>query len=172
MSEDIVPYGNSESEVAALRLRLHHAEAQRDAFKAALSKAVMAVLAEAVDVQKEVNAAWSRAKAEAWHTEEADAALADLKAEADRLKADNERLTVLQSETLNERCKAEVERDYFCEFLKWAGQREKFAEWHAWRMQRTDAGPVASTTFVNVDPLLREAIASAQLTSLPKGGAS
>lgn len=144
MSEDTVPYGNSESEVAALRLRLHHAEAQRDAFKAALSKAVMSVLAEAVDVQKEVNAAWSRAKA--------DAELTNLQSEADRLKAEKERL--LQQVMHME---ATWPRDPHHGGKVYQMPVEQF----------TDTSP----TFVNVDPLLREAIASARLAQR-EGGAS
>ena len=161
MSEDTVPYGNSESEITRLRMQLHHAELQRDAFKAALSKAVMVVLAEAVDAQREAQKAWDNAQAEAdggkwkkWayaeHAEkkQAYADLANLKAEADRLKADNERLSQK------------------VQHLETTWPRDPH---HGGKIYQL---PVEQPTFVNVDPLLREAIASAQLTSLPKGGAS
>jgi hypothetical protein len=46
MSEDPTPYGNH-SEITELRLQLHREKSRADAFEAALSKAVMAVIREA-----------------------------------------------------------------------------------------------------------------------------
>lgn len=46
MSEDPTPYGNH-SEITELRLQLHREKSRADAFEAALSKAVLAVIKEA-----------------------------------------------------------------------------------------------------------------------------
>ena len=46
MSEDPTPYGNH-SEITELRLQLHREKSRADAFEAALSKAVLAVIKDA-----------------------------------------------------------------------------------------------------------------------------
>lgn len=90
MSEDIAPYGNSEPEITRLRMQLHHAEIQRDAFTLSLRKEVLKVAREAIaQAAKESEGTHAFLKAEvARLTGE----LTGLKSEADRLKAENERL--------------------------------------------------------------------------------
>ena len=107
------------SALTAARLEIAELRHRVAGLEAAMRKEIMAVLAETVDAHQESVEAWADAKAEAWHTKEADDALADLKAENDRLKA--------------------LVGD-FDDYLKHKGDKHAFDEWHAWRYQRSDGG--------------------------------
>lgn len=116
MSEDIAPYGNGESEVTRLRLLLSHAEMQRDAFKAALHKEVLAVgQAAAKEVSKRDD------EVELW-----------------KLRSDNWQKLVQVATKERDEARADVEE--FKEYLKWEGDQAKFTGWQEWRRQKSDGG--------------------------------
>lgn len=102
------------SELTAARLEIAELRHRVAGLEAALRKEVLAVIRDAATGTIEVPATYGTGEVGRLKAE-----LTDLKAEAGRLRA--------------------LVGD-FDDYLKWRGEKQAFAEWEAWRYQRSDAG--------------------------------